>query len=140
MLTQKPLCSHPSQSSQITPKTLSTCSKCGCIVYNISPTMKYPTIKPYYYQTTPISPSLSFPIPRDQDIPSPPQLSTWYLKYRCKVIKMLNKYQNIDHYNEPVYYLSLAILDNLLKTSKFISKSKLELTVITVLLLSAKFK
>ena len=53
---------------------------------------------------------------------------------------MLNKYQNIDHYNEAIYYLSLALLDNLLKTSKFISKSKLELTVITVLVLSAKFK
>jgi hypothetical protein len=142
MLTQKPLCTHPSDTSQIIPpKTLTTCSKCGCIIYNISPTIKYPTTKPYYYQTTPISPSLSFPIPPiDNTSSSSPQLSTWYLKYRCKIIKMLNKYQNIDHYNEAIYYLSLALLDNLLKTSKFISKSKLELTVITVLVLSAKFK
>ena len=142
MLTPKPLCTHPSDTSQIIlPKTLTTCSKCGCIIYNISPTIKYPTTKPYYYQTTPISPSLSFPIPPIDDTSScSPQLSTWYLKYRSKIIKMLNKYQNIDHYNESVYYLSLALLDNLLKTSKFISKSKLELTVITVLLLSAKFK
>lgn len=139
----KASCTHPlinhNQHNSFT-----TCPSCGLTLFIQSDKKTYCALKPTNYNgKTDLNSSSTFPIIKSTFFPLPSQIeppSEWYMKNRQRAIKHLQKYSQIYHYSDLTYYLSLTLIDEIMKKINKISMKKLEIYVITCLVIAAKFK
>lgn len=124
--------------------SFTTCFSCGLTIFIQSNKKSYCTLKPSNYNgKTELNSLSTFPIIKNTFSPielqtEPP--SEWYMKNRQRAIKHLQEYSQIYHYSELTYYLSLTLIDEVMKKVNKMSMKKLEIYVITCLVIAAKFK
>ena len=140
-------CSHPS--GKLTKINNSEgcvfCQNCGLILYPTKTKKFIKTIKPTENQSkTEIDPIDLFLNAYKQTPFIQMQDDSIYPEKRSRAIKILEKFNNLYHYSDEVFFLALSYMDNIFKSiynakNKEISKKKEELYILNCLLIAEKF-
>ena len=139
-------CPHsPNKRSKITKsENFFFCQNCGSILCQTKPNKFITTVKPKE------SESLTEIDPMDLYINAFKQTpfvkikkDSIYLEKRARVIKLLEKFNNMYHYSEDIFFLSLTYIDFIFKTlyneNKKITKKEEDLYILNCLFISEKF-
>ena len=139
-------CPHsPNKRSKITKsENFFFCQNCGSILCQTKPNKFLSTVKPIESESRiEIDPIDLFVNSFKQTPFVKIKKDSIYLEKRSRVIKLLEKYNNLYHFSEEIFFLSLAYIDFIFKTlyndNKKITKKEEELYILNCLFISQKF-
>ena len=120
------------------------CQNCGSILCQTKPNKFLSTVKPIESESRiEIDPIDLFVNSFKQTPFVKIKKDSIYLEKRSRVIKLLEKYNNLYHFSEEIFFLSLAYIDFIFKTlyndNKKITKKEEELYILNCLFISQKF-
>ena len=120
------------------------CQNCGSILCETKPNKFLSTVKPIETESrTEIDPIDLFVNSFKQTPFVKIKKDSIYLEKRARAIKLLEKFNNIYHYSEGIFFLSLTYMDLIFKTlyneNKKITKKEEDLYILNCLFISEKF-
>ena len=120
------------------------CRNCGSILCQTKPNKFLATVKPVESESqTEIDPIDLFVNSFKQTPFIKIKKDSIYLEKRARAIKLLEKFNNIYHYTEEIFFLALTYMDLIFKTlyndNKKITKKQEDLYILNCLFISEKF-
>ena len=120
------------------------CQNCGSILCQTKPNKFLSTVKPIESESrTEIDPIDLFANAFKQTPFIKIKKDSIYLEKRARAIKLLEKFNNIYHYAEEIFFLALTYMDLIFKTlyndNKKITKKEEDLYILNCLFISEKF-
>ena len=139
-------CLHATEKiSKITlSENFSFCQNCGSILYQTKPNKFLKTVKPKEIESKiEIDPIDLFVNSFKQTPFIKIKKDSIYLEKRTRAIKLLEKFNNLYHYSDDIFFLAITYMDLIFKTlynqNKKLTKKEEELYILNSLLLSEKF-
>ena len=121
------------------------CQNCGLILYPTKTDKYINTIKPIENQSKTETDPIDLFINSYKETPFIiMEKDSIYPSKRCRAIKILEKFNNLYHYSDEIFFLALTYMDYIFKSiyndkNKNITRKKEELYILNCLLISEKF-
>ena len=122
------------------------CQSCGLILYPAKSNKYINTIKPYENQSKTETDPIELFINAYKETPfNIISKDSIYFERRSRAIKILEKFNNLYHFKDEIFYLALTYMDYIFKSiytnnkNKSITRKKEELYILNSLLISEKF-
>lgn len=141
-------CSHPSMKlSKINSNSeeCSFCQNCGLILYHTKNNKLLNTIKPLEHESNTETDPIELFLNSYKETPFDPlQKDSLYPEKRTRAIKILEKFNNLYHYSDEIFFLALTYMDYIFKIlynnkNKTITRKNEELYILNCLLIAEKF-
>ena len=140
-------CKHPSNklTKIISSEGCVFCQTCGLILYPTKSDKYINTIKPIENQSRTETDPIDLFINSYKETPFIPiEKDSIYPEKRSRAIKILEKFNNLYHYSDEIFFLALTYMDYIFKSiyntkNNNITRKKEELYILNCLLISEKF-
>ena len=140
-------CNHPSNklTKIVSSEGCVFCQNCGLILYPVKANKYINTIKPTENQSKTETDPIDLFINAYKETPFiTMEKDSIYLEKRMRAIKILEKFNNLYHFSDEIFFLALTYMDYIFKSlynvkKKEITRKNEELYILNCLLLSEKF-
>ena len=142
-------CNHPSMKlSKINnSEECSYCQNCGLILYHTKNNKLLNTIKPLEHESKTETDPIELFLNSYKETPFEPlEKDSLYPEKRTRAIKILEKFNNLYHYSDEIFFLALTYMDYIFKflynnknNNKTITRKNEELYILNCLLIAEKF-